>query len=314
MNPSKDEDHEQYEKEISAKSKERTMKRFASKAFVLGMVGAGILALLAGRLAAAADNDPAVLQADKAFVQALAKHDHAAVSKVLDADFMWTDAAGETTSKDKVLAALPTPMMDDESGAQVSERTYGEAAGVQIANGKQHAVRIWVKRPAGWRLLVYQEVKQADVAPTPGPTTNECINSCKTVPYTPKNEGETGVIKSWSTLETAVLNHDPKGWDPHFLDEFVLISSNGTQVQTKADRLATLSKPGIGPAPGGLVHGQMFDFPSDNPETIVMIATAQGYSGKPNHISRIWVKRDGMWKMAFSYQTTIQSAPSVMPK
>lgn len=290
------------------------MKRFASTAFILGMVCAGILALLSCRPAAAADNDPAVLQPDKAFVQALAKHDQAAVSKVLDADFIWTDAAGEIYSKAKVLAALPTPMMGDESGAQVTERTYGEAAGVQVANGKQHVVRIWVKRPAGWRLLVYQEVKQADQAATPGPTTNECINPCKTVPYATKNEDEAGVIKSWSTLETAVLNHDPKGWAPHFLDEFVLISSNGTQVQTKADRLATLSKPGIGPAPPGLVHGDMFDFPSNKPETIVMIATAQGYSGKPVHISRIWAKRDGMWRMAFSYQTTIQSAPAVVPK
>lgn len=290
------------------------MKRFARSTFVWSMVLAGILAFSACRPSAAADDDSAVLQQDKAFAQALANHDQAAVSKVLDKDFMYTDAAGETISKAKMLAALPTPMMGDESGAEVSEHTYGEVAGVQVANGKQHVVRIWVKRPAGWRLLDYQEVKQADVAPTPGPTTNECINPCKTVPYTPKNEGEAGVIKSWSTLETCVLNHDPKGWSPHFLDEFVLISSNGTQVQTKADRLKTLSKPGIGPAPGGLVHGQMFDFPSDKPETIVMIATSQGYSGKPVHISRIWVKRDGMWRMAFSYQTTIQSAPSAMPK
>ena len=290
------------------------MNRFATKTFVLGMVCAGILALPASRPAAAAENDAAVLQLDKAFVQAVAKHDPAALSKVLDNDFLWTDASGETLSRAKALAALPVPMMGDENGAEVSERSYGEVAGVQVANGKQHVVRIWVKRPAGWRLLDYHEVQQADVAPAPGPTTNECINPCKTVPFTPKNEGEAGVIKSWSTLETAVTNHDPKGWDPHFLDEFVLISSNGTQVMTKADRLKTLAKPGIGPAPPGLVHADMFDFPSDHPETIVMIATAQGYSGKPVHISRIWAKRDGMWKMAFSYQTTIQSAPAIMPK
>lgn len=301
-------------RKYSQNHKENTMKRFATKALVLGGVCAGILALLICRPAAAADNDPAVLQPDKAFVKAVAGHDQAAVNKVLDKDFMWTSADGETILKDKVAAALPTPMMGDESGAEVIERTYGETAGVQVSNGKQHVLRIWVKRPAGWRLLVYQEVKQADAAPTPGPTTNECINPCKTVPYKTKNEGEAGVIKSWSTLETAVLNHDPKGWDPHFLDEFVLISSNATKVQTKADRLATLNKPGIGPAPGGLVEGQMFDFPADNPESIVMIAKSQGYSGKPNHISRIWVKRDGMWKMAFSFQTVIQSAPAVMPK
>ncbi len=85
-------------------------------------------------------------------------------------------------------------------------------------------------------------------------------------------------------------------------------------MQTKADRLATLNRPGMGPAPGGLVHADMFDFPRNKPETIVMVATAQGYSGKPVHITRIWAKRDGMWRMAVSYQTTIQSAPAVVPK
>jgi hypothetical protein len=34
---------------------------------------------------------------------------------------------------------------------------------------------------------------------------------------------------------------------------------------------------------------------------------------KPARISRIWVNRDGMWRMAFSYQTTIQSAPPIVP-
>ena len=106
-----------------------------------------------------------------------------------------------------------------------------------------------------------------------------------------------------------------KAWDPHFLDEFVLISSNGTQVMTKADRLKTLSQARDWSRAAGIGScATCSTFPSDKPETIVMIARAQGYSGKPVHISRIWAKRDGMWRMAFSYQTTIQSAPSVMPK
>lgn len=72
------------------------MKRFAMSNFVWGIVCAGILALSACGPVAAADNDPAMLQSDKAFVQALASHDQAAVSKVLDKDFIWTNAAGET--------------------------------------------------------------------------------------------------------------------------------------------------------------------------------------------------------------------------
>jgi hypothetical protein len=65
------------------------MKRFAMNIFVWGIVCAGILALPACGTGAAADNDPAILQSDKAFVQALANHDQAAVSKVLDKDFIW---------------------------------------------------------------------------------------------------------------------------------------------------------------------------------------------------------------------------------
>ena len=45
------------------------------------------------------------------------------------------------------------------------------------------------------------------------------------MPYTPKDDAEKGILKSWGELETAVTNHDPGGWSPHFLDEFVLIPS-----------------------------------------------------------------------------------------
>jgi hypothetical protein len=44
-----------------------------------------------------------------------------------------------------------------------------------------------------------------------------------------------------------------------------------------------------------------------------MIAQANPYAGKPNHITRIWVKGPETWQMAFSYQTTIQSAAMITP-
>ena len=45
-------------------------------------------------------------------------------------------------------------------------------------------------------------------------------------------------------------------------------------------------------------------------DNIVMIANHQPYKGKPYHASRIWTKRGGVWKMAFSYQSTIDAAPA----
>jgi hypothetical protein len=50
----------------------------------------------------------------------------------------------------------------------------------------------------------------------------------------------------------------------------------------------------------------MFDFG----DAIVMTCLHQPYSGKPVHVSRLWIKRDGHWIMSISYQTTIQDAPA----
>jgi hypothetical protein len=184
---------------------------------------------------------------------------------------------------------------------------------VQVASGKIHVLRIWVQRPAGWRLLDYHEVTQrSGAAPPPGPGTNDCENPCKGVPYTPKDDAEKGILKSWGELETAVTNHDPKGWSPHFLDEFVLIASGGADPVTKAGRLEQLSRPGFGPAPPQLAANPEVRFIHFG-DSVVMIAQANPYSGKPAHISRVWVYRSGMWRMAFSYQTTVQSAAPIVP-
>ncbi len=304
------------------------MKRFVSGMLVAGMVYSGLV--IAGSLAPAIgfalaaapgaaspadapDNNAEVLAVNRALVSALAKSDKAAAGKLFDADFMWTNSDGETIARATVLQSLPKPPLGDESAAQSSERTYGQVGAVQVASGKVHILRIWVKRPAGWRLLDYHEVTQrTGAAPPPGPTTNDCENPCKGVPYTAKNDAEKGILTSWGQLETAVTNHDPKGWSPHFLDEFVLISTGGTDPVSKAGRLEQLSKPGIGPAPPQLAASpevRFFHFG----DSVVMIAQANPYSGKPAHISRVWVLRDGMWRMAFSYQTTVQSAAPIVP-
>jgi hypothetical protein len=132
------------------------------------------------------------------------------------------------------------------------------------------------------------------------------------VPYTPKDDAEKGILKSWGELETAVLNHAPQVWSPHFLDEFVLISSGAADPATKAVRLEQLSRPGFGPAPPQLAAEPVVRFIHFG-DSVVMIGQTKPYSGKPAHVSRIWVNRDGMWRMAFSYQTTIQSAAPIVP-
>src|SRR5690348_8389070 len=112
--------------------------------------------LSVGRPAAAAD-DPGVLAADRDFVQAVAKSDSAALGKLLDADFVWIDASGKTADRAKVLGGVPKSDASGASGAETRRHDYGQVDVVQTDSGKLHVLRVWVKRPAGWRALVYQE-------------------------------------------------------------------------------------------------------------------------------------------------------------
>ncbi|HEY2108686.1 MAG TPA: nuclear transport factor 2 family protein [Candidatus Acidoferrales bacterium] len=255
----------------------------------------------------AAENDPAILKLDSQFLKAAANGEAANVAKFLDNDFTWTDAAGTTLSATEVAHVLPKPALGDESDVDVTERTYGDVSSVSASHGKIHVIRFWVKRPEGWKLLVYHEVKQLDQPSTSaGSGVKVCENPCKSVPYQPANESERAIIASWQALETGVTGHDASAWAPHIADEFVQISSNSDHPIDKHGRMETLNKQkasGVGSAPAPLVSAKMYDFG----DAIIMTCLHQPYSGKPIHVSRLWIKRDGQWIMAISYQTTIQT-------
>jgi hypothetical protein len=255
----------------------------------------------------AADDDQAVLQADRKFVQAASLQNGSLLARMLDDDFTWTDADGKTLTSTEVLHSVPKPIMGDESGGDLSERTYGQVGAVSASRGKAHILRIWIQRPAGWRLLVYHEVSQLEQPSTSaGSGVMECENPCKSVPFTPANEAEKAIIASWQALETGVTAHDAAAWAPHIADEFVQISSNSDHPITKPGRMETLNKQkasGVGSAPSPLVSAKMFDFG----DAVIMTCLHQPHSGKPVHVSRLWIKRDGNWVMAISFQTAIQA-------
>ena len=296
--------------ETNSREDSNTMRHFVTSVLAVGVgCGAMMVTLPSLRVAAVAD-EPSLLQMDNEFVQAAAKDDKAAVGKLLDSDFTWTDADGKTRARADVLKSLPTPALGNETGAQLKPRTYSQVGAVMSSRDKIHVLRIWVKRPPGWRLLVYHEVALGQqVAAAAGPGVNECQNPCKTVPFKPKTEAEQAIITSWQALETGVTNHNASAWSPHIAEEFVMLGSTNDHPLSKADRIATLNlqkQTGHGSAPAPLVSAQMFDFG----DAVVMTSLHQPYSGKPVHVSRLWIKRDGHWIMSISYQTTIQAAPA----
>jgi hypothetical protein len=286
---------------------ETRMKRSALVVCGVGLLALGLLPMVAANGVAAAEGDAAILQADREFEKAVAASDSSALGKLLDDDFTWTDSQGKTLTRKEALAVVPKNDLDDEAGADRSERTYGEVAAVSAGRDKLHVLRLWVRRHSGWRLLVYHAVKQLDQPPTsPGSGVNTCENPCKRVPFPPANDAERAIIASWQALETGVTAHDSTAWAPHIADEFVQISSNSDRPIYKKDRMATLDKQkvsGVGSAPSPLVSAKMLDFG----DAVVMTCLHQPYAGKPVHVSRLWIKRDGNWVMAISYQTTIQA-------
>jgi hypothetical protein len=254
----------------------------------------------------AADDD-AVAQADQALLVALTKGDKAAANKLLDANFQWTDVDGKTSGGAQGLPEI-RKLLTSGGSARATARTYGDLATVRVDDGLSHVLRVWVKRPAGWKLIVYQEVRSLAAPPTttPGPPQG-CENPCRNVLYQPKNDVERGVIASYMGLETASVGHDAPSWGPHVAEEFVAASSYSNKLLMKEERMAELAKSQMsGLAPTPVVTMNLTDFG----DTVLMQSKQQPEKGKPLHITRVWTRRDGMWVIVLAFQTAIQSQPA----
>jgi Domain of unknown function (DUF4440) len=249
--------------------------------------------------------DDDLLTADRALVSALANGDAGAAAALLDADFTRVDIQGRILSKPQAAQNLPKPPLGAEAGLTPTIHAYGDVATIAVERDKVFVLRIWVRRSGPWRALVYHEVSQHLPAAPHGPGRMEWDNPCRTIPYQPRNADERDALASWQRLETAVMDHDAETWARHVADEFMVVGA--ARWHSKADRKAVieeqkLSRANSAPAP--LVSARMFGFP----DALVMACEHQPFHGKAAQVSRVFVKRDGLWVMAVSYQTTHQDA------
>jgi hypothetical protein len=256
-------------------------------------------------LLAAPDPGQEMLQADRAFVQAVAKGDKPALEKLLDADFTWTDLDGNTRTRAQALQDPPQPAISSEDAAQLKKYMYGEIGDVQLNLGRAHVLRVWAKRSGGWKAIVYQEVSSLDAPPSFAPGAGkDCENPCKMVPYTPKNETERQVVVAYSKLETAAMAHNSAVFATLVGDEFVAASSNSNKLYDKRGRMEDFDHSKMsGVAPTPLVSARMFDFG----DAVLMTSQHQPDRGKPLHVTRVWVKRNGSWVETLSYQTSVKN-------
>jgi hypothetical protein len=266
------------------------------------------IVFLVGTAPALFGQDTNMMQADAAFAKAVAKVDKSALEKLVDADFTWTDAGGKTQTRPQVLRKLPTSAITDAKNAESKAYTYGDLSNVQVNLGRAHVLRVWVKRSAGWKAIVYQELMSLESPPsfTPG-AGKDCENPCKTIAFRPKDETEKQIAIAYSKLETAAHARNSAAFGPMVGDEFVAASSNSDKLQSKRSRMEDFdrSKDG-GVAPTPLLSARMFAFG----DAVLMVSEHKPDRGNPLHVTRVWVKRGGTWVETLSYQTAITVAAS----
>lgn len=290
------------------------MKRYAGIA-LLCAVSAGLVAAQTNR---PANNEDAVVRADRAVVTGFEKGNTATLNKLLDADFSWIDTDGIMWAKEDVFRAGLKPLVPAASDVKITEFKYGsKVIWIQTNQGNKFAAHFWVLRPAGWRLLHTNEI--AVQKPEPGANVRPnfavpCINPCKEVPYKPLSASEKAALAAWQDQESGTGNHDI-----HMGDNLIAVNSTSDGEARAAAQAAAQAagkvQPSMPPNPGNANRPPVGAAPAlyvrtwDFGDAIVAIMLQPTYGGKAYWSSRIFANHDGFWKMEQSYHTTIQAAP-----
>lgn len=261
---------------------------------------------------------PSATDDDKRFVAALMKGDHATVDALLDPEFTWTDQSGKTRSKTQILPALSSLAADPDADLTVADHVQVAVVRgshrIPSQNAAVRFVRVWVQRPNGWKLLIYQETTRAEKTPEKrsgfgspsGGASMSCDNPCKTVPYKPEGAAEQEVVSMWQAVERTVLTNDVDAWIPNFTDDFLFVTPDGGEPLNKADRIAMineLKRTNTTLIPAEVVSMKVWVFG----DTAVMRSEHKPLHGRTLHVTRLFLKRNGHWQIAFGQQTAVEA-------
>jgi len=266
---------------------------------------------------ALANSQGDAIAADHSLTNAIAKSDEASAGKLLDPDFSWTDRTGKTRSKSEILSALATLKADDDADIKVIDAgqvvlIHGNHR-IPAQNAAVRFIRVWVKRPQAWQLLVYQETNKAEKnpekrsgfgAPSNGATVS-CENPCKTVPYKPDTAAEQEVVSMWQAVERTVLTNDVEAWKPNFTEDFVFVTPDGGAPLNKADRVAMITElrrnnTTLIPAEVTSMKAWVLG------DAAVMRSEHKPLHGKVLHVTRLFEKHNNHWQIAFGQQTWVE--------
>lgn len=302
------------------------MKRICPRSLVTSLLALSMsLAWTAGR---AQDGDPlseTVLEANSAFDSALASDNREALDELLDPEFTWIFPDGSFYGRSDTLQALPdsAPSTTGEP-ISVDERAYGRVRALEVSSGLVRALRIWVLRPEGWRLIHMNELVKApereggprpyrpayrDTVPVP-----DCDNPCENVPYVPTTERARDALISWQRQEYGAHTMDMDLWGAYVTDDWVGQRAGG--VRNPKERRIRVTERRIehgvtGSAQATVLQMRLYDLE----DAVLMVSLTQGLRGRPQYRSRIFVhdgeRADGgpRYKMAESYGQAVEGTP-----
>src|ERR1700682_640651 len=277
----------------------------------VGMACAGLMATLASRPAAAADDSR--VTADRPAVAALAKGDKVVADKWLDPDFSWIDSEGIMWAKSDAFRAGLKPLIPAGADTKIIEHKYGKSVvWIQWNQGNKYSARFWVKRASGWKLLHTTEIASM---PKRGFQTVEptyeipCNNPCKAVPYKPLTPGEKASLDDCQEQKSS-----QQTWEKHVADNMDqrVVSPYGGASPSKADRIVGMNKrkaanpdaPKVGAAPALWIR--TWDFG----DAVVMVSVQPTYGDKAYWSSRVLAPNEaGLWQMMESYHNYILASP-----
>jgi hypothetical protein len=294
------------------------MRRIAGNVLVICLVFSAALAVSVTKAAGGASDEQGFQQASQAFAAARAKEDAAAVAKLLDANFQWFDKNGKLRTKVQVLEQLPAFAKNNKGAIETQTLNLGPVERVLGKDVNTRFAHVWVKRPEGWRALVYLDTpipeKESDITPhQPTEEDKTCENPCKTLPYNPTSAAQKEVMAAWEKIKTAEWRALPEEWDARTAPEHVSITAH--YFMPKAQRLALLAKQkeayGWGYAGSPVVEMQLFDFKN----AVVMITrhTPKSNGKQPCNL-RLFVKRGTDWKIILSIQNDVELAGTTAGK
>ncbi|MGH9689500.1 MAG: nuclear transport factor 2 family protein [Candidatus Acidiferrales bacterium] len=280
----------------------------------LALVGSVLCCALGAKATpASSDEDSVVRQADHTFLAAAAEGNKGMAGALLDSDFEWTDTEGKTRSKTETLKNLRALAADNEGDTDLHWYQYDHLEVITGVHNNARFMRVWVKRPAGWRAFAIVDTGISHgTAPfaTTANSTEDCENPCKTIPYKPSTEADKTIVGLLERLKVDEWHPNPEDWSPYVLDGVDYVTSAGAL--SKAARVAHLDqekKSGALILPGDpVISMRMADFGM----SVVMISRIAPYDGgKPYYSLRVWTYQDGRWQLANSQQTTMAGAAPV---